>query len=324
MKKNKILITGAIGFIGSHLTEFLTEKGYSIVAFDRYNINNHYGWLNNSKYKSDINFILGDIRDYDSVINAMEGVDTVLHLAALCGIPYSYVSPMAYLKTNIEGTMNVLNAGKALNTKEIIITSTSETYGSAQYIPIDEKHPLVGQSPYSASKISADQLAISYFRSFNLPIKIIRPFNAYGPRQSLRAVIPTIISQCLNSSVVKLGNLHTKRDFTFVLDLCSAFLEIKQNSDFGEITNVGMNQDITIDDLVNKIMKITKSNAKIETELLRTRPESSEVEVLKCDNSKIIQTTNWKPQYNIDSGLKITIDWFNEYLNEIDINHYHI
>lgn len=220
--------------------------------------------------------------------------------------------------------MNILNAGKTLNTQEIIITSTSETYGSAQYIPINEKHPLVGQSPYSASKISADQLAISYFRSFNLPIKIIRPFNAYGPRQSLRAVIPTIISQCLNSNVVKLGNLHTKRDFTYVLDLCSAFLEIKQNSEFGEITNVGMNQDITIDNLFNKIIKITNSKASIETELLRSRPTSSEVDVLLCDNSKILKTTNWKPQYNIDEGLNITVDWFKKYSKEIDINHYHI
>lgn len=324
MKNNKILITGATGFIGSHLAEFLTEKGFNVVAFDRYNINNDYGWLNKSKYKSDIEFILGDIRDYDSVINAMQGVDAVMHLAALCGIPYSYVSPMAYLRTNIEGTMNILNAGKTLNTQEIIITSTSETYGSAQYIPINEKHPLVGQSPYSASKISADQLAISYFRSFNLPIKIIRPFNAYGPRQSLRAVIPTIISQCLNSNVVKLGNLHTKRDFTYVLDLCSAFLEIKQNSEFGEITNVGMNQDITIDNLFNKIIKITNSKASIETELLRSRPTSSEVDVLLCDNSKILKTTNWKPQYNIDEGLNITVDWFKKYSKEIDINHYHI
>ena len=324
MKNNKILITGATGFIGSHLAEFLTEKGFSVVAFDRYNINNDYGWLNKSKYKSDIEFILGDIRDYDSVINAMQGVDAVMHLAALCGIPYSYVSPMAYLRTNIEGTMNILNAGKTLNTPEIIITSTSETYGSAQYTPINEKHPLVGQSPYSASKISADQLAISYFRSFNLPIKIIRPFNAYGPRQSLRAVIPTIISQCLNSNVVKLGNLHTKRDFTYVLDLCSAFLEIKQNSEFGEITNVGMNQDITIDNLFNKIIKITNSKASIETELLRSRPTSSEVDVLLCDNSKILKTTNWKPQYNIDEGLNITVDWFKKYSKEIDINHYHI
>ena len=324
MKKNKILITGATGFIGSHLTEFLIESGYSVIAFDRYNINNHYGWLNNSKYKSDINFLLGDIRDHDSVINAMEGVDTVFHLAALCGIPYSYVSPMAYLRTNIEGTMNVLNAARTLNTKEIIITSTSETYGSAQYIPIDEKHPLVGQSPYSASKISADQLAISYYRSFNLPIKIIRPFNAYGPRQSLRAVIPTIITQCLNGSSIKLGNLHTKRDFTFVLDLCSAFLEIKKNSNFGEITNVGMNEDISIDHLVKKIIKVTNSNVKVETDILRKRPESSEVDVLKCDNLKILRTTDWKPNYDIDKGLEMTIDWFSKHLNEVDVNHYHI
>ena len=324
MKNNRVLVTGATGFIGSHLTEFLVSSGYDVIAYDRYNINGDFGWLENSKFKNDIKFVLGDIRDYDSVLNSMQKVDTVFHLAALCGIPYSYVSPMAYLRTNIEGTMNILNAARTLNTNETIITSTSETYGSAQYIPIDEKHPLVGQSPYSASKISADQLAISYFRSFKLPIKIIRPFNAYGPRQSLRAVIPTIISQCLNGTSIKLGNLHTKRDFTYVLDLCSAFLQIKKNSAFGEITNVGMNETISIDNLVTKIIKITNSNAKIETDLLRTRPESSEVDVLKCNNKKILKNTNWKPNFNIDTGLEMTIDWFKKYSNKLDVSHYHI
>jgi dTDP-glucose 4,6-dehydratase len=191
---SKILITGATGFIGSHLTEYLVEKGFNVIAFDRYNSNNHWGWLEHSKYKNDLNVILGDIRDYDSVSKAMAGCNTVFHLAALIGIPYSYTSPLAYIRTNIEGTYNVLEGAKNLSIEQVLVTSTSETYGTAQYVPIDEKHPLVGQSPYSASKISADQLAISYCKSFELPVKIVRPFNTYGPRQSARAIIPTIIS----------------------------------------------------------------------------------------------------------------------------------
>ena len=197
----KILITGATGFIGSHLTEYLVEVGYDVVAFDRYNPNNHWGWLENSKYKYDIEVQLGDIRDYDSVYNAVKDCDVVFHLAALIGIPYSYISPMAYIRTNVEGTYNILEASRQLDIQEVLITSTSETYGTAQYVPIDEKHPLVGQSPYSASKISADQLAISYYKSFDLPVKIVRPFNTYGPRQSARAIIPTIISQLLNGKL---------------------------------------------------------------------------------------------------------------------------
>ena len=194
MNSNKVLITGAAGFIGSHLTELLVEEGFSVVAFDRYNSNNDWGWLEQSKYKKDFEVVLGDIRDFDSVSKAMKGCFSVFHLAALVGIPYSYVSPQAYIRTNIEGTYNVLESAKILNLEQVIITSTSETYGTAQYIPIDEKHPSVGQSPYSASKIAADQLSISYFKSFELPVKIVRPFNTYGPRQSARAIIPTVIS----------------------------------------------------------------------------------------------------------------------------------
>ena len=206
---NKILVTGATGFIGSHLTEYLVQKGLNVIAFDRYNSNNHWGWLEHSKYINDFQVILGDIRDYDSISKAMVDCDAVFHLAALIGIPYSYVSPLAYIRTNIEGTYNVLEASKNLNLEQILVTSTSETYGTAQYVPIDENHPLVGQSPYSASKIAADQLAISYFKSYELPVKIVRPFNTYGPRQSARAIIPTIISQLLNGEKeIKLGRLH--------------------------------------------------------------------------------------------------------------------
>ena len=224
---SKILITGATGFIGSHLTEFCVEQGFNVVAYDRYNPNNHWGWLENSEYKNDIEFILGDIRDYDSVSKAMIGCASVFHLAALIGIPYSYISPLAYVRTNIEGTYNILEAAKKQSLEQILITSTSETYGTAQYSPIDENHPLVGQSPYSASKIAADQLAISYHLSFNLPIKIVRPFNTYGPRQSTRAIIPTIISQALSQkNEIKLGNLDPKRALTYVKDTCLGFIEI--------------------------------------------------------------------------------------------------
>ena len=246
----KVLITGATGFIGSHLVELFVEQGFQVVAFDRYNPNNHWGWLENSKYKNEIEVILGDVRDYDSISKAIKGCSAVLHLAALIGIPYSYVSPLAYIRTNVEGSYNVLEAAKNLELDQVLITSTSETYGTAQYVPIDEKHPLVGQSPYAATKIAADQLALSYHRSFGLPVKIVRPFNTFGPRQSARAVIPTIISQGLNGSKnLKLGNLEPTRDLTYVKDTCSAFLEIYESEIFfGKATNVGMNTEISIGD----------------------------------------------------------------------------
>ena len=226
----KILITGATGFIGSHLTELCVEQVYEVKAYDRYNPNNDWGWLENSICKNDIQVILGDIRDYDSVYDAMKGCSLVFHLAALISIPYSYVSPLAYIRTNIEGTYNVLESAKQQGISDILITSTSEAYGTAQYVPIDEKHPLIGQSPYSASKIGADELAISYHRSFGLPVKIVRPFNVYGPRQSARAIIPTIVSQLLNGKgKIKLGNITPTRDFTFVKGTIRVFIEIHKS-----------------------------------------------------------------------------------------------
>ena len=315
MKNKKILITGACGFIGSHLTEYLLENDYEIVAFDRYNINNHYGWLDNSKYRNEINFILGDIRDYDSVSKAMKGCNVVFHLAALIGIPYSYISPLAYLKTNVEGTYNVLEASKNHNLEQILITSTSETYGTAQYLPIDEKHPLVGQSPYSASKIAADHLSISYYKSFNLPIKIIKPFNTYGPRQSSRAIIPTIILQILNNSnkKIKIGNIKPERDLTFVSDTCNGFLEIfKNNEFFGEVVNIGMNDKISIEKLIQKIQNLMNIEIQYEVDNLRVRPKKSEVDVLCCDNNKIINSSNWLPKYSLEKGLLSTIQWLEE------------
>ena len=311
MNKNKILVTGGTGFIGSHLSELLVEKGFSVKVFDRYNINNDWGWLEQSKYKKEIDVVLGDIRDFDSVSKAIKDCDVVFHLAALIGIPYSYISPKAYIETNITGTYNVLESAKNYNLNQILITSTSETYGSAQYVPIDEKHPLVGQSPYSASKIAADQLAVSYYKSFNLPIKIVRPFNTYGPRQSARAIIPTIISQLLeNNKTISLGSISPKRDLTYVLDTCKGFLSI-YNCDqlFGLVTNIGMNKSITIGELVSNIADTIGTEIKIKTDEKRIRPDASEVVELHCNNSRLISKTDWSPDYSLNKGILETIKW---------------
>lgn len=325
MNKKKILITGATGFIGSHLTEFLVEKGYQVVAFDRYNPNNDHGWLKDSKYKKDFEIILGDIRDYDSVLNAMKNCDSVMHLAALIGIPYSYVSPLAYIKTNVEGTYNVLEASKNLKLENIIITSTSEIYGTPKKLPIREDAAVNCQSPYAASKAAADQLSLSYFKSFNLPVKIIRPFNTYGSRQSNRAVIPSIISQCLQSKnkQISLGSTKPTRDLNYVGDICEAFEEVyKSKKIIGEILNVGSNSNISIKDLANKIMKILKINYKIKTSNKRIRPKASEVDDLKCDNSKIIKLTKWKSKVKLDQGLAKTISWIKLNQNIFNKNQY--
>lgn len=313
----KILVTGAGGFIGSHLTELLIREGYDVKTFVRYNSKNNWGWLESSPAKKNIEVVSGDIRDYDSVCNALKDCNAVFHLAALIGIPYSYVSPKAYIETNITGTYNILQASKELNLTQILVTSTSETYGTAQYVPIDEKHPMVGQSPYSATKIAADQLAISYFRSFNLPVKIVRPFNTYGPRQSARAIIPTVISQLLSGKEkLSLGNLSPTRDLTFVKDTCKGFFEIFRSEKlFGEVTNIGMGNEISVGDLVNKITSLISSKAIIEEDKIRIRPENSEVERLLCKNTKLISNTNWKPDYNLDNGLIETIDWLKENIN---------
>ena len=312
MNSRRVLITGAAGFIGSHLAELCVELGYDVIAFDRYNPNNQWGWLEHSELKNEMEVILGDIRDYDSVSKAMGGCNTVFHLAALIGIPYSYVSPLAYIRTNVEGTYNVLEAAKNHSLEQVLITSTSETYGTAQYVPIDEDHPMVGQSPYSATKIASDQMAISYYRSFDLSVKIVRPFNTYGPRQSARAVIPTIISQLLNgNNEIKLGNISPTRDLTFVKDTCHGFIEIyKSNKLFGEITNIGMNEEISIGDLAEKVAKLMGKEIKIIRDEKRIRPDASEVEQLRCNNEKILKNTDWNPDYNLEKGLLETIDWF--------------
>ena len=322
----KILITGATGFVGSHLTELCVKKGFEVIAFDRYNLNYNLGWLEKSKYRDDINFSFGDIRDYDSVLKTMKGCKIVFHLAALIGIPYSYLSPQAYLKTNVEGTYNVLESSKHLNIEQTIITSTSEVYGSAKYIPIDEKHPISSQSPYSASKISADQLALSYWNSFQMPIKIIRPFNIYGPRQSSRAVIPSIIIQALNNKKeIKLGNIEPSRDFTYVTDTCNAFLDIlKIKNFFGNTLNVGSNNEYTIEDIAKKILAKLNLKTTIKKEKRRVRSANSEVTRLVCDNSKILKHTKWKPETKIEKGLDITINWFKDFKDFFKHDIYHV
>jgi len=312
----KILVTGAGGFIGSHLAELLVKEGYLVKAFIHYNSKNNWGWLENSSIKNDIEVVSGDIRDYDFVFNTLKDCKAVFHLAALIGIPYSYLSPKAYIETNINGTYNVLQSSKELSLENVLITSTSETYGTAQYVPIDEKHPMVGQSPYSASKIAADQISISYFRSFNLPVKIVRPFNTYGVRQSARAIIPTVISQILSGKkILKLGNLTPTRDLTYVKDTCRGFLEIfKSGKLYGEITNIGMKNEISVGNLVSKIKQLLGVEFEVETDDQRVRPGNSEVERLFCDNSKLITNTNWKPDYDLESGLIETIKWLKENL----------
>ena len=317
MSNSKVLITGSAGFIGSHLTELCAEEGYDIKAFVHYNSKNNWGWLEGSKCAGEVEIVSGDIRDYDSVYDAIKGCGTVFHLAALIGIPYSYVSPQAYIKTNIEGTYNVLQAARELETENILVTSTSETYGTAQYVPIDEKHPMAGQSPYSATKIAADHLALSYHRSFNLPVKVVRPFNTYGPRQSARAIIPTVIAQILNGqTALKLGNLFPTRDLTFVRDTANGFIEIAKSDElFGEITNIGMNDEVSIGDLVELIADLIKVELKVICDEQRVRPKRSEVEQLRCDNSKLLKHTNWRPEYDLKKGLLETIEWMKSNMN---------
>lgn len=316
MTYDRVLITGAGGFIGSTLCERCVELGFRVRAFVHYNSKNNLGWLEKSPHKQDIEFVSGDIRDYDLVYSSMKGCDKIFHLAALIGIPYSYISPLAYIKTNVEGTYNILQASKELHIENVLITSTSETYGTAKYVPIDEKHPLVGQSPYSASKIGADQLGISYFRSFNLPVKIVRPFNTYGPRQSARAIIPTIIVQLMNGKDrIHLGNLLPTRDLLFVKDTVEGFVEISNSNVAGQAINVGMNKEISMGSLARTIADLMNVPITIETDDQRVRPVHSEVERLRCDNTKIFECTGWRPKYNLREGLTETINWFRENFN---------
>ena len=321
-----VLVTGAAGFIGSHLVERLCEKGYSVTAFVRYNSSNSWGRLEDSKFKNHFKVVSGDIRDFDSVYKVTENIDIIFHLAALIGIPYSYNSPKAYIETNITGTYNILESAKLRGAEQVLITSTSETYGSAQYVPIDEAHPLVGQSPYSATKISADEISLSFYRSFETPVKIVRPFNTYGPRQSARAFIPTVISQMIaGNKDLSLGNLEPTRDFTFVNDTANGFYEIFKNyNNFGEVVNIGNNKEISMEDLLSLLSTKLKFQFEIKTDIKRIRPGKREVERLRCDNSKILANTNWKPNYSLDQGLDLTINWIRENINNFKHNIYNV
>lgn len=323
-----ILITGADGFIGSHLTEALIEAGYNIKAFVYYNSFNTWGWLDTlpKEKLNQIEIFTGDIRDPNGVREAMKGVDTVFHLAALIAIPFSYHSPDSYVDTNIKGTLNVLQAARDLETSRVLVTSTSEVYGTAQYVPIDEKHPYQGQSPYSATKIGADRLAESFYRSFEMPISIVRPFNTYGPRQSARAVIPTIISQLLaGQTEIKLGSLTPTRDFNFVKDTANGFIEIaKSNQTIGEEINIATQHEISIGELAQEIINQINPEAKIICEEQRLRPEKSEVNRLLGSNEKIKQLTNWEPQYTFKEGIQETIEWMKKNLNAYKTDIYNV
>lgn len=309
----KVLVTGADGFIGSHLTELLLEKGYEVKAFTYYNSFNTWGWLDTfpKDVLNEIEVFCGDIRDPNGVKTAMRGMDEVFHLAALIAIPFSYHSPDSYVDTNIKGTLNVLQAARELGTQRILVTSTSEVYGTAQYVPIDEKHPFQGQSPYSATKIGADRLAESFYRSFDLPVTIVRPFNTFGPRQSARAIIPTIISQLLSGKTeIKLGSLTPTRDFNYVKDTVNGFYEISvSDKTIGEEINIASQHEISMGELAEEIISQINPSATIVCDEKRVRPKKSEVNRLLGCNTKIHELTNWKQQYSFEEGINQTIAW---------------
>lgn len=326
--EKKVLVTGADGFIGSHLTELLLERGYEVRAFTFYNSFNTWGWLDTLTQDklAEIEIFSGDIRDPNGVREAMKGVDMVFHLAALIAIPFSYHSPDSYVDTNIKGTLNVLQAARELGTERIMVTSTSEVYGTAQYVPIDEKHPFQGQSPYSATKIGADRLAESFCRSFQLPISIVRPFNTYGPRQSARAVIPTIITQLLaGKEEIKLGSLTPTRDFNYVKDTAAGFVAIAESDrTVGEEINIATQKEISIGELAQEIIGQINPQARIICDEQRLRPEKSEVNRLLGSNEKIKKLTDWQPKYTFAQGIEETIGWIRGNMNLYKADIYNI
>ena len=310
----KILITGADGFIGSHLTEMLVAQGHEIKALSQYNSFNNWGWLEDINCQSKIKVFTGDIRDPHYCKHITKDVDIIFHLAALIAIPYSYIAPDSYVDTNIKGTLNICQAAKENGNIRVIHTSTSEVYGTAQYVPIDENHPMQPQSPYSATKIAADAMAMSFFNAFELPVTIARPFNTYGPRQSARAVIPTIITQIANGvKEIKLGDVNPTRDFNYVEDTCRGFIALaEKDTTIGEIVNIGSNFEISVGDTLNLIKELMGSSVKFVTDKQRIRPANSEVSRLWCDNTKIERLTGFKPQIDIREGLQKTIDWITQ------------
>lgn len=324
----RLLVTGADGFIGSHLIELLVEKGYQVRAFTFYNSFNTWGWLDTlpSNIMDNVEVFTGDIRDPNGVREAMKGCGAVFHLAALIAIPFSYHSPDSYVDTNIKGTLNVLQAARDLETGRVLVTSTSEVYGTAQYVPIDEKHPFQGQSPYSATKIGADRLAEAFYRSFALPVTIVRPFNTYGPRQSARAVIPTIITQLLaGKTEIKLGSLTPTRDFNYVKDTANGFYKIYQSDKtIGEEINIATQQEVSIGDLAKELIRQIKPDAQIVCDAQRLRPEHSEVNRLLGCNRKIMQMTDWRPQYTLAQGLTETISFLQANLQKYKVDIYSI
>ncbi len=330
LKNKKVLVTGADGFIGSHLVETLIDEGCTVKAFVYYNSFNTWGWLETlpKEVLSKIEIFSGDIRDPNGVRTALKDVNIIFHLAALIAIPYSYHSPDSYVDTNIKGTLNILQAAKDLQIEKVLVTSTSEVYGTALYVPIDEKHPKQGQSPYSATKIGADFLAESFYRSFGTPVSIVRPFNTYGPRQSARAIIPTIITQLLaGKEEIKLGSLTPTRDLLFVKDTVKGFVAIANNDSLiGHEVNIATKNEISVGDLAQKLINLINPNAQIVTDEIRLRPPKSEVERLLGDNTKILTNTSWKPIYTIDEGLKYTIEWFkkSENLNKYKAEIYNV
>jgi NAD dependent epimerase/dehydratase len=309
---NKVLVTGADGFIGSHLVEMLVARGFQVRALAQYNSFNNWGWLEDVVCKHQIEVICGDVRDPQFCRLASRDCDTVFHLAALIAIPYSYKAPDSYVDTNIRGTLNICQAARDNDVKRLIHTSTSEVYGTAQYVPIDEKHPLQPQSPYSASKIAADAMAMSFFNAFNLPVTIARPFNTYGPRQSARAVIPTIITQiAAGKKQIQLGDVSPTRDFNYVEDTCRGFIALAESAQaIGETVNIGSNFEISVGDTLNLIKSIMASDVQFLVDEQRLRPEKSEVNRLWCDNTKIKQLTGFTPQVTLEDGLRRTVAWF--------------
>ena len=323
-----ILVTGSCGFIGSHLVELLVKNGKKVRAFVYYNSFNSWGWLDSlpDDIKNELDVFTGDIRDPNGVKTAMKGIDTVYHLAALIGIPFSYHSPDSYVDTNIKGTLNVLQAARDLDTDRVLVTSTSEVYGTAQYVPIDEKHPFQGQSPYSATKIGADRIAESFYRSFNTPVTIVRPFNTYGPRQSARAIIPTIATQLLNGQEkIHLGSLSPTRDFNYVKDVANAFIAIAESKrTVGEEINIATGTELSIGQVADMLIEKLSPKAVVVSDDQRVRPENSEVERLLGCNKKLMSLTDWKPEYSFEQGLSETIDWIRDNLTSFKSSIYNV
>ncbi|MGX9365344.1 NAD-dependent 4,6-dehydratase LegB [Desulfoplanes sp. PS50] len=323
-----VLITGADGFIGSHLTETLLSKGYKVRALSFYNSFNDWGWLEEVPKNDNLEVVCGDIRDPHFCKEITKGIDTIFHLAALIAIPYSYIAPDSYVDTNVKGTLNICQAAKENGCSRLIHTSTSEVYGTAQYVPIDEMHPLQPQSPYSATKVGADSMALSFYNAFALPVTIARPFNTYGPRQSARAVIPTIIMQiAAGKKQITLGDVSPTRDFNYVLDTCRGFIALAESDKtIGEVVNIGSNFEISIGDTLNLIKELMDSDVEFVTDQARIRPENSEVFRLWCDNTKIHKLTGFEPKYTIQEGLRLTIDWLSkpENLSRYKIDLYNV